>query len=506
MISFRSIKLDLTPRVFFHDGLASLTQQSRQDLPHEQGRYGRTPGEKQSETSKTRSAVQPRPFPLNDLAPDHARSRALPYNPPTPPPDEDGFEEMDWTPSQQPLQPIMENQLTISSTMPQPSPFYGRLPPAPLSQAHKLRNPPNQPTFRQATDAQKQSFFSRRRSRLDRDSISEASTECFDSPTKTINQSEVASPRFAEPRFFPPSDYERDTGLESIFSNAFSIAEEPHELRVARELKQQQLAEQRSRDSASKRLKAFSFVALAFSFLAWIFAPSIPLLTGQIRLMCLTVAAVVAGRGLIETIRRDKVYWRWSDMFIYSLELCSSVFLGKASSNLPPERRGKDIDELSMAGIVFLGIMFLQELWIWISKLEPSSKAPVSVSVSGAPSQNSPPLITNPAPTTTTTTTINKLRVDEPSSPKKQDDKQAHPPNPNSSVPSSDRITRSKSRRETTKMMMSPAAAATNGLGSLSLGGGGGSGGGAGGSPLDLLSRGNVNGNGNANGIRSRRK
>lgn len=456
--------------MLFHDGITPLIQQS-QDLPSE-GQYGRSPGQNRSETPKTRSAVQPRPFPLNDLAPDHVRSRPLPYNPPTPPPDADGFEEMDWTPSQQPLQPAPKYQMTMPKIAPQPSPFYGHLPPAPLSQAHKLRNPPNQPTFRQATVAQKQSFFNRRLSQLDRDNMSEASTECFDSPTKTVNQSEVASPRFAEPRFFPPSDYETDTGLESIFSKAFSIAEEPHELRVARELKQQQQsADGKSLDVISPKLQALSFVTLAFSFLAWIFALSIPRLAVQIRLICLGVAAIVAGRGLLETVQRGKVYWRWSDMFVYSLELCSSVFLGKASK-LPPKKGNSD--ELSMAGIAFLGIMFLQELWVWVSELEPT--APVSPT---------------PLPKLTPTKPVVKSL-----SPKKKGKQSVPvviaPPESNSLVVTSDRrITRSKSRPETMS------AAATNGLGGLSLGGSGG--GGSGGDDDEAKM-------GRGNGVRSRRK
>lgn len=539
IISFRSTKLDLAARVLFNDGLAPLTQQSH-DNPHE-SQYDRPSGRQQSETPKARSAIQPRPFPLNDLAPDHARSRPLPYKSPTPPPNEDGIEEMDWTPSQQPFQPAPPiHQLTIP-TIAQPSPFYGRLPPAPLSQAHKLRNPPNQPAFRQATAVQKQSFFNnRRRWHIDRDNMSEASTECFDSPIKTAVQSEAASPRFAEPRFFPQSDYERDTGLESMFSNIFSIAEEPHEVRVARErVKDEQerlLVDQRQAQGfAGKKLQAASFIALAFSCLAWISAPSIPLPTAQIHGMCLVIAAIVAGQELAETIRKDKVYWNWSDMFVYSLELCSSLFLSKAISKLSPpkQEKGKGTgidDELRIAGLALLGIMFLQELWIWISKLKLERTTPVSVSAStpispqasSSPPSQSPPLnlkssAAPPPPIN------NKARTDEPFSllsPTKKKDSSKLPQSqqqqpqrpqqqPHSALSASastsfssssfdhHRITRSKSKRE------SISTAATNGLGSLSLGGGeesGSKGGGAAGGRAGW-----GKGAGSGNGMRSTR-
>lgn len=438
---------------------------------------------------------------------------------------------MDWTPSQQDFQPIIKPPATIL-TIQQPSPFYGRLPPNPLSQAHKLRNPPNQPTFRLATEAQKQSFFNRRRSHMDRDNMSEASTDCFDSPMK---QSEVGSPRFAEPRFFPPSDHERNTGLESIFSNSFSIAEEPREVREAREeVEMQQSTDKTSRSVMSRNFQAVSFISLGVSVPAWTFAPSIPSQTGQIRFVCPAVAAIVAGRGLFESVRRDKAYWRWSDMFIYSLELCSSVFLSKASSKPAPKKGGEeDIDGLRMVGVVFLGIMFLQELWIWISNLERIS--PVSASASGAsqtpppPSSSPPPpLITDSAPTkkifflkqsppspSSKTKPKTKKQSSSTTNNKQDPPRQQQPPPPKKSqqqpppAPSSERITRSKSRHETLSI------SATAGLGNLSLGGGGGGGGaggggggwgsggsGAAGADLDLF--GNAAGAGN--GIRFRKK
>lgn len=437
MISFRSTQVDLAPQVW----PAPLISQF-EDIP-EEDHYDRPQGQKQSDILKTRSPVQPQPFSLNDLAPDQSGSRLPRYNPPTPPPDEDGFEEMDWMPSQQPLPPASRYRMPAPKIT-QPSPFYGRLPPAPLSQAHKLRNPQNQPAFRQASVAQKQSFFSRGRSHLAADDISEASSDCVDSPTKSIIRSEVGSPQFAEPRFFPPSDYERNTGLESIFSKAFSIAEEPHELRVARELKQQS-ADRHTHDFLILKLQALLVPTLAFSFLAWIFAPSIPRLAVHIRLACLGAATLVAGRGLLETVQMGKVYWRWSDMFVYGVEFVISTVLGKASK-VPP--RNGSTDEVGMLGIVFLGVMFAQELWVWASKLE-STTVSIPASIPRDP-QNLP----KPAPTTTP--------VVRSSSPKKEKQKQAKSSAP-LVVVASDRTTRSQSSRG------SSSTAAASRLGGLSL-------------------------------------
>lgn len=443
MISFRSTQLDLAPRVW----PASLISQS-EGIPEEENYYDQSQGQEQSDRLRTRPPFQPQAFSLNDLAPDRSRSRPPPYNPPTPPPDEDDFEEMDWTPSQQPLPPASNYRMPAPKIAVQPSPFYGRLPPAPLSQAHKLRNPPNQPTFRQASVAQKQSFFNRGRSHLEADDISEASSECFDSPTKSIIRSEVASPRFAEPRFFPPSDYERNTGLESIFSKTFSIAEEPHELRVARELKQQS-ANRHAHNSLSLKLQALSIPTLAFSLLAWIFASSIsPRLAVYIRLACLGVATLVAGRGLLATVQRGKVYyWRWSDLFVYGVELVLSAVLGKATKVHPP--RNGSTDEVGMLGIAFLGVMFVQELWVllWASKLDESS---TTASVPGNP---------KPAPSAPPPAII----MHSSSPPKKKEKRPKSSAPPPVVVASSGRTTRSQSRRESSSI------AATSRLGGLSL-------------------------------------
>jgi hypothetical protein len=352
---------------------------------------------------------------------------------------------MDWTPSQAPLPPASKYRIPVP-TIPQPSPFYGHLPPAPISQAHRLRNPPNQPTFRKASATQKQSFFNRRLTRLEPDNVSEASSDCFDSPVKSINKSEFASPEFAAPRFFPQSDHEKDTGLESIFSKAFSIAEEPHELRVARELKQKSAHEQ-THEFLVPRCQGISFFALAVSFVAWVLAPTKPHLALRIRHVCLGAAAIVATRGLLGTIQRDKIYWRWSDMFIYGFELGLATFLG-GIAKLPA--RDVNTDEISIVGIIFLGTMTLQELWIWISKSR------------HLPSVSQDPKPPSKAPTKRTVISESTKIAKEPNPTAPPVAQADHP------AISDRRATRSKSRREM-NMNMNPAAA--SGLGALSLGG-----------------------------------
>lgn len=170
-----------------------------------------------------------RPFSINDFAP-RAQQQPPPYQPPTPPPDENDDEAMDWTPSQETnFRPTTIHRSFDSAVQQterfQESPFHGRLPPNIVSQNHRLRNPPNQPTFRKASTKQKQAFFNTPNKRgwrdEDSDAVSVAETTVTDSSPM----------KFTSPKFFPQSDHHAETGLEDILASSFTIAEEPAEIR-----------------------------------------------------------------------------------------------------------------------------------------------------------------------------------------------------------------------------------------------------------------------------------
>ncbi|KAH0548622.1 hypothetical protein GP486_007834 [Trichoglossum hirsutum] len=153
-----------------------------------------------------------------------------PERPPSPASDVD---EMDWTPSQEQVHfnTNLPPNATISVTgTPQaPSPFYGRLPTQPISPAARLRNPPNQPHLRKITDDQKDLLINNMRG-----SLSSGNEDADGSLGKDIKQSIT----LANPRFFPDDDYNRDTGLESLFDTVFTLGDEPPE--VAKAIKSQQ--------------------------------------------------------------------------------------------------------------------------------------------------------------------------------------------------------------------------------------------------------------------------
>ncbi|KUJ12100.1 uncharacterized protein LY89DRAFT_221917 [Mollisia scopiformis] len=78
-----------------------------------------------------------------------------------------GAEEMEWTPSVpqtqarafKPTRSAQPKPYPFGETSSQPSPFYGRLPEAPITPAHRLRNPPNQARLRVSSQEVKENFF-----------------------------------------------------------------------------------------------------------------------------------------------------------------------------------------------------------------------------------------------------------------------------------------------------------------------------------------------------------
>jgi hypothetical protein len=117
-------------------------------------------------------------------------------------------EEMEWTPTETPSQHRAFNspqslQRTSESfgqapTIDQPSPFWYKVPPAPVTPAQKLRNPPNRPALRVASQEVKENFFNRVTQRLP---VSD--TAGRDSPPIRREDKQHAV-EFAQQKFFPP--------------------------------------------------------------------------------------------------------------------------------------------------------------------------------------------------------------------------------------------------------------------------------------------------------------
>jgi len=398
IISYRTVRVDDTPLVRFQESpepLIPRRPQASMNTAQQPAYSQRT----QSYVQNSQGVSRTRPFPINNLAPTPQPSYPPTGAPLTPPLEEDDSEAMDWTPSQGTLRPASSYRSAQPKPIPvQPSPFYGKLPPNPTSQNYRLRNAPNQPQPLKPSTPQPQNFFNRMFSPNNQDEYSDVGSE--PSPSKQA----TFSPQFAPPKFFPPSDHREDTGLESIFSNTFTIADEPAEVRVARQLEQKSL---HHNNSSSPSQRALTIFLLVLATLAWYRAPTLPIrFLLPIRLASLGLAAVVAGRDLFQAMQKDKAFWSLSDMLVFGCELGLAIFLGSAVKS-PLSRPFADGSAgLENLGLGLLLVMTVQESWIAVTEFRNASlNAPRQPATPSPARSNTPPPPALPQPPSPTLTT-----------------------------------------------------------------------------------------------------
>ena len=355
--------MDYKPRVIFQDytqPLIAPQTQTRNDSKH-------------LHSHPNTELVRPQPqraFPISHLAP-APQSFAHPRQPPTPPPDELDDGAMDWTPSQEALRP-MQTTHTLRSLPPSsgPSPFYGNLPPAPISQAHRIRNPPIQPTVLQRASNQHHNFLRRFSGSTDTVDDQHRSSSQDDDETPTSSVAPTPSRiQMAPPRFFPQSDGRSDTGLESLFTAAFSIKDEPVEVQITREHPVDAVNLRTTNATLATWLRLFNICLLTVACLAWSIAPTQVDYTETLRLVAVAAAAVVAVRGLLDSVRTDRNFWSLSETVLSLVELAAAVYLGTVVKSSPAA------DDL-LRGYVpsgFLGFMVVQEMALCGQELRAAS-------------------------------------------------------------------------------------------------------------------------------------
>lgn len=261
----------------------------------------------------------PQRFPINNLA-SPPTPRGAPYNPPTPPPEIiDDSDAMDWTPSQFSLQPNHSIARVVRQPpAPQPSPFHGQLPMAPNPPSWQLRNAQNRQVPAAPAETPRPNPFNH--GPLD-------STRNSDSNQGAQQQESAA---FAPPKFFPPGDYATDTGLESLFNDAFRIADEPANVQRAR---WQQMMDSKDLSGSTPtlretRTRILKCALLSFSLFAWFFAEKRSVDSKHIEIISLAVACLVAGFSLLETLKKPVAARSVFDIIISLVELVASAFLG----------------------------------------------------------------------------------------------------------------------------------------------------------------------------------
>jgi hypothetical protein len=363
IISYRKARLDTSIRVKFQDSPAPVRFQSASN------NHPWTPANSQEPFLGSQNQSPATGFPIMNLSTAQQPISPVQYGPPTPPLDSEG-DEMDWTPAKNEFRPTRSPQIhQPTPAHAAPSPFYGRLPPAPIAPAQRLRNPPNRPTFRKASATQKQSFLDgfagstsatvqRTSSSLARISREDIKPDFPEEPLSS-RRMEMAPQRFA-----PPLE---ETGLESLFNGVFSLSEDPVEVRAILHHEEKETEHNPippSRPKSPQKRARWDLIGcmsiLAFAPWAWWYAERVVLGSQALRFISLGLAATVLLRELAEILKTGKAYWRLSDILLLVVELGVATFLARAVASFTTQLDGVKSD-LGIWPTVFFVVLLLQE-------------------------------------------------------------------------------------------------------------------------------------------------
>ena len=423
-MSLRIVQIDRTPKVCWQESPESLARLQPPTKAHTSQGPSKDPfGNQSSRFSHQSPYHSKQPFPISNLGPVSQQRHPTLYDPPTPPPDDES-DAMDWTPTQASFLPVpvhahtQKAQATTTT-----SPFYGRIPAAPQSQAQRLRNPRNQPTFRKATAEKQQNFFETMTRRL-------SPQKHAHNPETQGNESR-ASFEMAPPKFFPRgADLASEAGLVNLFSSAFSLRDEPPEIQAVQERRQQLSYDPESLQGRGSWARIISICSLGAASLLWKGAATMPLFALYFRLGALGVSATIAGCELLEAIEQTKAFWSLSDILLFVTELAISVFLCGVTCSAEPTHTTYDT-----LGMTLLGGMVVQEMWLFILAL----KHPPHHLTTEATSPPSPsPEASFPEPIPSAVTPPTRSRVREPPIPVSPMQLQSREPH----------MTRSRTKRE----------------------------------------------------------
>lgn len=277
---------------------------------------------------------------------------------------------MDWTPSQQAiLRPATLYRPTPpAAQQTQQTPFRGHLPADVVSMEHRLRNPPNKPTFRKASVSTKQNFFKtpKRDNHRDYDYASDTATEYEPSLAETVTP---AATRFADPRLRLQPGQHEDTGLERLLANAFSLDDEPQEVR---EIKHREVQDVPGDCQSNEytftqwhRLPVLILLVASYFFWTMTLKPSLTIYEVQFRLVTPFVAGLASIRSLVLMLRKDSTEWSGSDIVVFAAELMASIFLAQAVRQPPiGSFLSANHGSIETFGSIFIAVMAVQELWM----------------------------------------------------------------------------------------------------------------------------------------------
>lgn len=277
-------------------------------------------------------------FPLEKLTSALPAVERSPVIPPTPPPEAD---DMDWTPSApQNIRPTVSvYQRNKPSVLDGPNPFYGNIPAAPQPPAWNLRT-------RTATKPNNQVV---------------ARNPFHRSPSQPPNQWQQKSTNpeavFQAPKFFPKSDYDNSTGLETLFDRAFNM--DPKDAR--KRDWDQSAPSQKSLPASARNYLVFQYLRLGLllgTLAAWTFSQNhqLSFRGNYIEIGALGSASLIAGFALLEAVKGPLVHWNGMEILVYITEIGAAIHLG---AHLP--RASYNREYFDRYGKVLLMFMAVQE-------------------------------------------------------------------------------------------------------------------------------------------------
>ena len=362
--SFRSIRLGSSAPIKFQDSPIPLAPQTTQQKASGVGSEGFGSTVQRPNQPINRSNGGIRPFSITDLAPLNQRNPPV-YQPPTPPPDEDDNEAMDWTPSQENKilrPPTSYRTVNAVSQQLRPISYRETLSAGALTQSISLHNPLNPPNFRKGNETRNREYPRTPRKFTIRDSSDESPFATPYEPSLVSGSPDLSPIKFAQPRFFPPTDRE-DLGLESLMANNFSLAEEPHEVRA------RQRQGKRENGTQSKVYAQWhgpvALLLLAISCTAWTSTPtpSLAAFWMHFRLGALCIAALVVFKSLMLEIRNDSDR-SVSDIVLLTSELIATIILGATLHHRAATSPLQDsTGPLETPGLCLIAIIVVQEVW-----------------------------------------------------------------------------------------------------------------------------------------------
>lgn len=268
---------------------------------------------------------------------------------------------MEWKPQSsqhrafRPAQAPRQSQLfSQAAVVPGQSPFwYKGLPPAPVSQAHKARNPPNAPRLQPRSQEAKKNFFDRITGR-------QPSPTSLDDPAGVLHSEHSSlKPRheieFVQQKFFLPSS-DAASGLSEMFEHAFTL--KSNEGEVAKVSNNLMIA-----STADRWRHIFTALFLLVAFLCWNFSVGHP----EIDAMKMIPLGIMAACGAIALRSVADYSTTWTKNNVSYLKATGSILAGAQTvasgyAILEVMAGRTYCNTCQFQGAFLIGVMLIQEV------------------------------------------------------------------------------------------------------------------------------------------------